>query len=258
MNAEPSFDLTGRVALVTGASSGLGHRFARVLANNGATVIAGARRADRLEKLTEEIADTGGAAHGVALDVTDPGSVKAALDAAEEIAGTPTILVNNAGTADMTFALEMSDEDWRRVLDVNLDGVFRVARDGAKRMADAGLSGSIVNIASILGLRVSRRLVSYCVSKAGVVQLTAALASEWGRHGIRVNAIAPGYFATEMTDGYLSSPAGQEMASAIPLGRHGAEGELDGALLLLTSDAGSYITGVTLPVDGGHSLEVMA
>lgn len=258
MKAETLFDLSGRVALVTGASSGLGHRFTRVLANNGATVIAAARRLDRLEALAETIAKDGGTAHPVAMDVGDPASVAAALEYCEAVAGTPTIVANNAGVADQGWAMEMSDDAWRRVIDINLDSVFRVARDVAGRMRDAGLAGSIVNTASILGLRVSKGLAAYAVSKAAVVQLTAALAAEWGRFGIRVNALAPGYFESEMTRAHLASSAGQAMTNAIPMGRHGREGELDGALLLLASDAGSYINGSTLPVDGGHSLEIMS
>ena len=251
------FDVSGKVALVTGASSGLGHRFARVLAENGATVIAGARRVDRLENLVETIRNAGGTAHAVGLDVTDVQAVTAALDFCETVAGVPTIVVNNAGVAGGGWAIDNSDDDWRKVMDVNLDAVFRVARDSARRMRDAGKSGAIVNIASILGLRVSRGLAAYAVSKAGVVQMTAALAVEWGRYGIRVNAIAPGYFESEMTGDHLSSESGQAMTRAIALRRHGREGELDGALLLLASEAGSYITGVTIPVDGGHSLEIM-
>ncbi|MCB1492751.1 MAG: SDR family NAD(P)-dependent oxidoreductase, partial [Rhodobiaceae bacterium] len=159
------FDVSGKVALVTGASSGLGHRFARVLAENGATVIAGARRVDRLENLVETIRNAGGTAHAVGLDVTDVQAVTAALDFCETVAGVPTIVVNNAGVAGGGWAIDNSDDDWRKVMDVNLDAVFRVARDSARRMRDAGKSGAIVNIASILGLRVSRGLAAYAVSK---------------------------------------------------------------------------------------------
>lgn len=251
-----NFDLNGQVALVTGASSGLGRRFAAVLARQGATVVACARRKDRLDDLVAEIAAGGDTAHAIAMDVSDPESVTGGLDAAIGLVGTPTILVNNAGVASDSLALDMSDEVWRQTMSVNVDGVFRVAREASIRMQAAATGGSIINIASIMGVRVAKGLTSYCTSKAAVIQLTKGLAVEWAKYGIRVNAIAPGFFESEMTERHLSSSRGQEMAAGIPIGRHGLEGELDGALLLLASSAGSYMTGSVITVDGGHALEV--
>lgn len=256
MHAGTVFDLTGKVALVTGASSGLGNRFSRVLASNGAKVYCAARRLDALETLVDGISAEGGDAHALQMDVTDLASVEAGLSVVADHGDVATIVCNNAGVAWNGRASDMNDDDWRKVIDVNLDSVFRVARETANRMIEAGTSGTIINTASILGLSVSRGVAAYCASKAGVVNLTRALAVEWGRVGIRVNALAPGYFQSEMTGGYLASETAAKMFERTPMKRPGAPHELDGALLLLASDAGSYINGITLPVDGGHSLEI--
>ncbi|MEL6299154.1 MAG: SDR family NAD(P)-dependent oxidoreductase [Pseudomonadota bacterium] len=247
------FDLTGRVALVTGASSGLGRHFAKVLAANGARVAIAARRRDRLDALSGEIEASGGTALPVALDVTDAGSVASAFDVATDALGPVGIVVNNAGVPSEGKLADTDDAAWRAVLDVNLDGVFRVAREAASRMADTG-GGSIINIASILGLGVTRGLGPYAVSKAAVIQLTKALAVETARDHVRVNTLAPGYFATEINTRFLTSPPGEKMRARVPMQRFGREGELDGALLLLASDAGAYMTGSTLTIDGGHTL----
>jgi NAD(P)-dependent dehydrogenase (short-subunit alcohol dehydrogenase family) len=245
---DPLFDVRGKVALVTGASSGLGENFARCLAARGAVVVACARRADRLEALVRD----GSAAYAVALDVTDPASVEAAVRRAVELAGPIDILVNNAGVADTKASLELTEADWRRVLDTNLDGAWRVAQAVAKAMVAARRGGSIVNIASILGLRQATHLLAYAAAKAALVQVTRSLALEWARHGIRVNAIAPGYVVTEMNRDFFASDAGQAVVKRIPQRRVGSPRDLEGALLLLASDAGAYMTGSVVVADGGH------
>lgn len=254
MKAQDLFDLTGEVALVTGASSGLGESMARTLAANGAQLVAVARRKERLERLVRDIEQAGGKAIAVEADVGDRASMEAAFDAAERAFGTVTVLVNNAGIARPGSAMSQSMEDWRAVMAINLDAVFSVAQIAAQRMAKAKKPGSIVNISSLTAWRVEKGLASYAVAKAGVKHLTEALALEWGSRGIRVNAIAPGYISTEMNADYLAGEAGQKMAKAIPLGRLGQTSDLDGELLLLTSKAGRWITGTARLVDGGHYL----
>ena len=246
------FDVRGRVALVTGASSGLGEHFARTLGAAGATVVAAARRMDRLESLVAQIARGGGRALAVPLDVTDRASVDAAFARAVEAFGAPDIVVNNAGIAQTKPALEVTEADWRRVLDTNLDGAWRVAQAGAAAMVSSGKGGSIVNIASILGLRVATSLVAYAAAKSALVHVTQALALEWARHRIRVNAIAPGYIETDMNREFFATDAGQAVIKRVPQRRIGDPSELDGALLLLASDAGAYMTGSVVVVDGGH------
>jgi NAD(P)-dependent dehydrogenase (short-subunit alcohol dehydrogenase family) len=251
--ASPSlFDVHGKVALVTGASSGLGEHFARTLAANGATVAVAARRADRLAALVKEISGSGGKAFAVPLDVNRRDSVAEALGAVVKVAGAPDIVVNNAGIAQGKPALELTDEDWRSVLDTNLDGAWRVAQESARAMIAAGKGGTIVNIASILGLRVASSLLAYAAAKAALLQVTQALALEWARHRIRVNAIAPGYIETDINRGFFATEAGQAMVKRVPQRRIGEPSDLDGALLLLASDASRYMTGSVIVVDGGH------
>jgi 3-oxoacyl-[acyl-carrier protein] reductase len=257
MKAAEMFSLQGRVALVTGASSGLGTQFAKALAENGASVALVARRAERLEALKKEIEAKGGKAIAVEADVTDRAAMSGAFDAAEKAFGTVTILVNNAGIAQSSRrAIEVTPEEWRKVLSVDLDAVFHNAQEAARRMLAAQKKGAIVNIASVLGLGVAKGVAAYATAKAAVIQITKVLAVELAFKGVRVNAIAPGWFVTEINDDYLNSEAGTALKREIPMGRFGAAGDLDGALLLLCSDAGSYITGATIVVDGGQVVQI--
>jgi 3-oxoacyl-[acyl-carrier protein] reductase len=256
MKAAEMFSLKGRVALVTGASSGLGMQFAKALADNGAAVALVARRLDRLSALKKEIEGNGGRAVAIEADVTDRPAMIRAFESAEKAFGTVTILVNNAGIAHSGRAIEMPPEEWRKVLSTNLDAVYFWAQEAARRVLAAKKQGAIVNIASVLGLAVAKGAVAYATAKAGVVQLTKALAVELAFKGVRVNAIAPGWFVTEMNDDYLAGEHGAAIKREIPMGRFGNPGDLDGALLLLVSDAGSYITGATIVVDGGQVIQI--
>jgi NAD(P)-dependent dehydrogenase (short-subunit alcohol dehydrogenase family) len=253
MKAAEMFSLKGRVALVTGASSGLGTQFAKALADNGAAVALVARRAERLKALKDDIEGKGGKAVAIEADVTDRAAMMRAFDAAEKAFGAVTILVNNAGIAQSSRrAVEVTAEEWRKVLSVDLDAVFYNAQEAARRMLAAKQPGAIINIASVLGFGVSKGVAAYAVAKAAVVQVTKALAVELAFKGVRVNAIAPGWFVTEINDKYLTGEAGDALKRAIPMGRFGKDGDLDGTLLLLASDAGSYITGTTIVADGGQ------
>ena len=254
MSAAQMFDLTGRIALVTGASSGLGVRFAEVLAENGAAVVLVARRADRLAEIKARIERAGGRALAVEADVRERAAMQAAFAAAEKEFGTVTILVNNAGVAHSGRAVEIAEEEWRRLLSTNLDAVFYWSQEAARRMLAAGKGGAIVNIASVLGLGVAKGVIAYATAKAGVIQLTKALALELAFKGIRVNAIAPGWIVTELNRDYLESEKGNALTRDIPIGRFGQERDLDGPLLLLVSDAGRFITGATIVADGGQSV----
>ncbi len=254
MASDDPYGLGGRVAIVTGASSGLGRHFALVLARAGVKVAVTARRVDRLEALAAEIEGLGGQALPLALDVTDPEAVAGAVAAAARELGPISVLINNAGTVVAKPALEHTPEDWDLVIDTNLKGVWLMARETARHMVGEDQGGSIVNMASMLGSVVMQQVPSYCASKAGVIQLTKALALELACHRIRVNAIAPGYFASEMTRDWLDSEDGRTMIKAIPQRRAGAPEDLDAVLLLLASDASRYMTGSVVTVDGGHSL----
>jgi len=252
MTAAELFDLKGRVALVTGASSGLGLRFAEVLAGAGASVALVARRADRLAAVKARIEGSGGRAIAVAADVLDRAAMTRAFDQAEQAFGTVTILVNNAGVAHANRAVDLPEQEWRRVVGTNLDAVFFWTQEAARRMLDAGKGGAIVNIASVLGFGVAKGTAAYAVAKAGVIQLTKALGLELAFKGIRVNAIAPGWIVTELNRDYLMGEHGAAIKREIPVGRFGEERDLDGALLLLASDAGRFIAGATIVVDGGQ------
>jgi NAD(P)-dependent dehydrogenase (short-subunit alcohol dehydrogenase family) len=253
-----SFDLNGQVAFVTGASSGLGAHFAQTLSEAGAKVVVGARRADRLTELAERITATGGQALAVDLDVTDAASIAHAVRAAEAGLGPISILVNNAGVPPKDLSLEMEEAEWDSVMDTNLKGAWLMAREVGRRMVTHGNGGRIINIASVLGWRtVAKRVQSYAVSKAGMVSLTETLALELGRDGILVNAIGPGYIKTELNTEFLESSYGQRIERRTALGRFGETSDLDGALLLLASTAGAYITGSVIAVDGGLTLSTL-
>jgi NAD(P)-dependent dehydrogenase (short-subunit alcohol dehydrogenase family) len=246
------FNLTNKVALVTGAGSGLGRQFAITLAEAGASVALAARRREKLDETAEIIRGNGGTAISLELDVTDTLSVTNCIRQMAGDLGPPDILVNNAGIARQAFLTDMSEADWDDVIDTNLKGVFMVAQATAKSMIQAGKPGSIINIASILGYRVSKALGSYIAAKAGVIHLTKAMALEWSRNNIRVNALAPGYFITEINDQQFDDAAHEKLKHVVPMGRVGDLREISGPLLLLASDAGSYMTGSIITVDGGH------
>jgi NAD(P)-dependent dehydrogenase (short-subunit alcohol dehydrogenase family) len=248
LSAPDPFDVQGKVALVTGATSGLGEHFARMLAARGARVVLAGRRAERLEAVAGEIRKSGGDARPMPLDVTDANAVEAFFHGIPA----PDIVVNNAGIARTGASLELPEQEWRDVLATNLDGAWRVAQASARAMVDADKGGSIVNIASILGLRVASQLLAYSAAKAALIQVTKALAIEWARHRIRVNAIAPGYIETEMNRDFFATEAGRAVVKRVPQRRIGQPADLDGALLLLASDAGRYMTGSVVVVDGGH------
>ena len=245
------FDVTGRTALVTGAGSGLGQGFAKALANAGAHVVLAARRVDKLEETAAGIRAGGGEATTIALDVTSAQSVDDCFHELDERKLLADIIVNNAGISGETFLLRSSESDWDAVLDTNLKGVMLVAQAGVQRLAAASKGGSVINIASVIAFRAVKTLGAYGAAKSAVVHLTATMAVEWARYGVRVNAIAPGYFVTDMNRDALSSEMGERLCAITPLARFGEIDELDGALLLLASDAGSYITGTTIAVDGG-------
>jgi len=241
----------GKTALVTGASSGLGRHFARLLAREGARVVVAARRLDALAALADEIGGQGGTCIPVAMDVTDPEAVATAFRQIErEFAGSLSILVNNAGVAQTRAALDLDASEWAQVIQPNLTGAFLVAQQAARMMRHGG--GTIVNVASILGERVSKGLAAYAASKAGLIQLTKALALEWAPLDIRVNALAPGYVETDLNRTFFASDAGQRLISRIPQKRLGQVHDLDGPLLLLCSDQSRYMTGAVIAVDGGH------
>ena len=254
MNIQELFSLSGKTALVTGASSGLGEYFAKVLADAGAEVIVAARRTDRLEKVVEEITEREGRAHAVSLDVSSGESVAAAFDEVDRLVGSLDIVINNAGIASTPARFtEQVDEEWERLLDVNLKGAWRVAKQAARRMKAAG-SGCIVNTGSIYSLCTGLMKTDYNVSKVALVQLTRNMALELVRSGVRVNALCPGYFASKLNEAGFASEHGQKYIKRLVPQRLGNYEELVGPLLLLVSDAGSFVNGVALPVDGGSLL----
>jgi len=248
----------GKIALITGASSGLGARFAKVLAQAGAQVVLAARRVERLKEVRAEIEAEGGAAHVVELDVTDYGSIKAAIAHAETEAGPIDILVNNSGVSTTQRLLDVTPEDYAYVMDTNQRGAFFVAQEAAKRMVarakgDPKKQHRIINIASVAGLRVLPQIGIYCMSKAAVVHMTKAMAVEWGRYGINVNAICPGYIETEINAAYFDTEQGQQLIGMLPRKRVGHPEDLDGLLLLLASDEARFINGAVMTADDGMS-----
>ena len=249
-----SFRLDGQVALVTGASSGFGRHFGAVLARAGAKVALGARRTERVQAACDEINGAGGEAVAVTLDVTDTGSIAAAFNAVEQAFGLVTVVVNNAGISIPKPLVNLEDDDWAQVIDTNLNGVAYVTREASRRMIAAKRGGSVINIASILAHREQKMLTSYAASKAGVVQFTRTAALELAPHDIRVNAICPGYFETDLNRDWLASDDGQALIRRVPQRRVGDLDDLNGPLLLLASHAGALMTGASLTVDGGHTL----
>ena len=246
------FDLEGRAAIVTGASSGLGRHFAKTLAEAGAKVAVMARRTENLKNLVAEIEKFDGRAVPVSLDVTDPDSIREAVATAETELGPVAILVNNAGVAVTKPVLDVVEGDWDRVMDTNLKGAWLMAQEVARHMIRLGHGGSIINIVSITAFRVAGHLSIYAASKAGLMQITRSMALELARENIRVNAIAPGYVLTDINRAFFETPAGERMVKRVPQGRIGRPEDLDGALLLLASDASAYMTGSAIVVDGGH------
>lgn len=246
------FSLQGHTALVTGASSGIGRHMAKTLAQAGAHVIVAARRVDKLQTLVDDIKSSGAQAHAVSLDVTSADSVRACFDQIEALGLLADVIVSNAGTTVAKPALEQTEQDWDDVIDTNLKGCWMVDTEAARRLVKHKKKGSIINIASILGERVAGAVVAYSTSKAGVIQFTKALALEFARYGIRVNALLPGYVVTDLNSEFLASEAGKKLESRVPFRRFCQMEDLDGPVLLLASEAGQAMTGTTLPVDWGH------
>jgi NAD(P)-dependent dehydrogenase (short-subunit alcohol dehydrogenase family) len=254
-----SFDLSGKTALVTGASSGLGARFARMLADNGASVVLAARRIDRLQALREEIEASGGHARVVSLDVTDMASIEAAVDQAQAESGPIDILINNSGVSTVQRLVDVTAQDYDFVFDTNTRGAFFVAQAVAKRMIarnrqDPARGGRIVNIASMAGMKVLPQIGVYCMSKAAVIHMTRAMALEWGRFGINVNAVCPGYIETEINSDHWETDAGRKLIQMMPRRRLGKSEDLDGLVLLLASDRSDFINGAAISADDGFGL----
>ena len=250
------FDVSGATAMITGGGTGLGKQFATILAQAGAKVVLCARRVEKLEQAAESIREQGGQASCLPIDVTNLNSVTEAFECCQ--ADSPiTVLVNNAGTASSAMLLDLSERDWDRVVDTNLKGAWLVARAAAEQMIRNGDGGSIINIGSVLGMSAQKGTGAYAAAKAGLLHLTRAMALEWATHNIRVNAIAPGYYRTEMAKDYLDSDIGQQMIKRIPQRRLGNPADMNGAILLLASAASDYMTGSVLTIDGGLSTSVI-
>lgn len=256
LKLEDLFSLRGKVALVTGAGTGMGRRFAGTLAAAGAKVACVARNAERLEQAAAGIRKDGGQAVAVAGDVGSSESVEAMFDAAERAYGRVNLLVNSAAQVDFGLFPDVKDENWAKLINVNLSGMMRTCRSFARRLVEAGEPGTIVNITSIIGDRVLMGVPTYGTLKAAANQLTRSIARDMATQGIRANAIAPGYFDTEMSSALFDTEAGRALVARHPLGRLGRVEELDGPLLLLASDASSHMNGAILTVDAGHSIQL--
>ncbi|MEM1191225.1 MAG: SDR family oxidoreductase [Pseudomonadota bacterium] len=250
------FDMSEQTVLVTGGGTGLGRRFAETLATAGAAVIIAGRRLEKLEETAQTLRDGGATVHTLVMDVSDRDSILTAMQD-NPVVGSASVLVNNAGAVAGGMLLDLAEADWDSVMDTNLKGAWMVAAEFAKSLKDHGRAGAIVNIASVLGSSVQLGTGAYCPSKAALIQLTRLMSLEWARHGIRVNTIAPGYYRTDISEEYLESEAGAALVKKIPLRRLGEAQELDGAILLLASDASRYMTGSLITVDGGLSLAVV-
>lgn len=248
------FDVAKEVIVITGASQGLGRQFARLLAGEGAAVVLAARQKAKLDALQEEITRKGGRAAAVQMDVTDTTSIASAFDAAEAAFGPVTVLINNAGVAVEKLAIDQTEADWDMVISANLKGAYFAATEAARRMIAHKTGGNIVNIASVLGFGLTKAVSPYAISKAGIVQATKALALELAPHRIRVNALAPGYIDTDINHDAWATPVGEKLVKRIAQRRVGHESDLDGAMLLLASQASRYMTGSTVTVDGGFLL----
>ena len=250
----PSFSVANEVALVTGASSGIGLHLAEILALAGAKVALAARRIDRLDQACAAIRARGGVCLPVACDVTGRDSIAAALEKTEAELGPLSVLVNNAGVVVSKPFFEHTEADWDHVVDTNLKGAWLAAREFAKHLVDRKRGGRIVNIASVLSFRTIARVPSYLAAKAGLLHLNGAMAMELARYGILVNAIAPGYVVTDFNREFLESEAGLKLAARVPMKRVGQVEDLGGALLFLASPASAYVTGAIIAVDGGHAV----
>jgi NAD(P)-dependent dehydrogenase (short-subunit alcohol dehydrogenase family) len=248
------FDVSKEIILVTGASQGLGRQFARVLSAHGAAIVLAARQTAKLKSLEDEIRTSGGRAVAVPMDVTKTASIGKAIDTAEAALGAVSVLINNAGIAIEKLAVEQTEADWDAVINANLKGAYFLATEMARRMIARKQEGNIVNVASVLGTRVMKFLSPYAISKAGIVQATRAMALEWAGNRIRVNALAPGYIDTEINHEFWSTPGGEKLTKRIPQRRVGTESDLDGAIMLLASNASRYMTGSVVTVDGGFLL----
>ena len=248
------FDLSGAVVIVTGASSGLGRHYAKTLAKAGCFVGAVARRENLLQELVSEIENAGGKALALTLDVTDSKKINEAIEKITTTFGTPSILVNNAGIASYTRFLDAPIDETTRVFKVNQTSVWNFAQKFALNLIEANQPGSIINISSVAGIGIAPGAGSYSVSKGAVTHMTYIQALDLAKFNIRVNAIAPGYFCTDLNKKFLSSPRGLKMIQGIPMKRTGEMSELDGLLLLLASKRSSFMTGAVIPVDGGHLL----
>ena len=257
-----SIDLSGRVAFVTGASGGLGSQFARTLSAAGAAVVLAGRRVERLKTLRAEIEGAGGDAHVVGLDVTDTDGIRSAVAHAETEVGPIDILVNNAGVSATQKLTEVTPDDYDDVFDTNTRGAFFVAQEVGKRMIARSqgsapgtwTGGRIVNIASMAGLKVLPQIGVYAMSKAAVIQMTKAMALEWGRHGINVNALCPGYITTELNRDHWDTEGGQKLVSMLPRKRVGKPEDLDGLVVLLASGQSHFINGAVIAADDGFAL----